>query len=122
GDDADIELERGGGQLGHHLRLSTDGPADALARFLLLPAAADDEELVHLALAGLQQQLGALLSHLTERQTGLWHWTQPHWTPVGVPSAHPGRGGADVDPVRQTPAPLSLGQRGGDAGTGLLSG
>ncbi|KMQ48424.1 hypothetical protein HL42_0873 [Trichophyton rubrum] len=122
GDDADIELERGGGQLGHHLRLSTDGPADALARLLVLPASADNEELVDLAIAGLQQQLGALLSHLTERQTGLWLWTQPHRASVGVPPTHPGRGGADVDPVRQTPAPPSLGQRAGDAGTGLLSG
>ncbi|DAA77534.1 TPA_exp: Uncharacterized protein A8136_6080 [Trichophyton benhamiae CBS 112371] len=122
GDDADIELERGGGQLGHHLRLSTDGPADALARLLMLPASADHEELVHLAIAGLQQQLGALLSRLTGQQTGLWLWTQPHRTPVGVPPTHPRRGGADVDPVRQTPAPPSLGQRGGDARTGLLSG
>ncbi|KAM5488457.1 hypothetical protein McanMca71_001807 [Microsporum canis] len=108
-DDSDLQLERGGDQLRHHLRLPADGPPDALTRPHMLSAPADDEE-QHLRLPFPGIPLGPLLSHLTGREAGIWPPHQPRRPSVGEHSARPRQHRADIDPIRQTPAAPSLGQ------------
>ncbi|KAM5467154.1 hypothetical protein MferCBS49748_004085 [Microsporum ferrugineum] len=108
-DDSDLQLERGGDQLRHHLRLPADGPPDALTRPHMLSAPTDDEER-HLRLPFPGIPLGPLLSHLTGREAGIWPPHQPRRPSVGEHSARPRQHRADIDPIRQTPAAPSLGQ------------